>query len=111
MTFKSIEVYYDIASIPGVFGRVTGPGLPAPDIAEVALEFRDAAIELIEDALLDAGAGEWQGAEIGMGEINFGFAVDDFDLAEAIVLTTVAGTPFAHYREIVRREFDPVVYA
>ncbi len=106
MTFKSIEIYYDIDRIPGVGGDVPRRGLPGQDTADAALAFRNDAIELIEDALLAAKAGEWEGAEIGMGEVNFGFAVDDFDVAEAIVREAVAGTQFAGFREIVRNEFD-----
>ena len=106
MTFKSIEIYYDIDRIPGVSGEVAMHGLPREDIAQAALEFRNDAIELIEDALLAAKAGEWEGAEIGQGEVNFGFAVDDFDQAEAIVRRAVAGTRFENFREIVRNEFD-----
>lgn len=84
-----IEIYYDIASIPA--------GFPHP------LDFRNAAMELIERALTDAGAGEWDGAEIGMGEVNFGFEVEGFDRAEAIVRAAVKGTPFDCIREIDRR--------
>jgi hypothetical protein len=114
MTFKSIEIHYDIDRIPGIaggapagrsvvpFARMRPPRGPA----DTALAFRNDAIELIEEALLAAGAGEWEGAEIGRGQVSFGFAVDDFDVAEAIVKQTVAGTPFAGFREIVRREFD-----
>lgn len=111
MTYKSIEIYYDIDSIPGVSAMVTRPGLPRWDEADRALAFRNEAIELIEDALLAAGAGEWEGAEIGRSEVTFGFAVDDFDEAETIVRATVAGTRYHNIREIVRREFDLAVLA
>ena len=60
------------------------------------------AMELVETALDQAEAGEWAGAEIGMGEVNFGFEVEDFDLAENIVRNTVKGTPFESIREITR---------
>ena len=100
MVIRSIEIHYDIASIPGVF-----PGDP-----DGALDFRNAAIELIEDALAEADAGDWEGAEIGADEVNFGFMVDDFDAAEAIVRETVAGTPFANIRRITRNAFDPAMF-
>ena len=67
--------------------------------------------ELIEDALTDAHAGEWEGAGISRSEVNFGFAVDDFDTAEEIVRKAVTGTRFEHFREIVRNEFDMIALA
>ena len=88
--WKAIEIYYDIAAIP------VGQGDP--------LDFRNAAMERIEAALEDAGAGAWTGADSGMGEVNFGFEVEDFEAAEAIVRRAVAGTPFAGIREIARKE-------
>lgn len=96
MTEKSIEIYYDIADLPGDCSR----------ISVKALDFRNAAMQRIEDALTSAGLGEWEGAEIGSGEINFGFSVDDFDAAEAVVRSAVAGTEFERIREIERRELD-----
>lgn len=89
---RYIEIYYDIASIPGKF--------------EHPLDFRNAAMELIESALLDQQAGEWSGAGIGMGEVNFGFEVHDFDQAERIVRSVVEGTDFEGIREITRFEID-----
>ncbi len=86
--YKSIEVYYDIATIPDSF--------------KDPLEFRNAAMVVVERALEQAGAGEWSGAEIGMGEVNFGFEVEDFDVAESIVRSAVKGTPFEAIREITR---------
>ena len=100
MGYKSIEVYYSVASIPGV---------DIDDPAQV-LDFRNAAMEVIETALEKEGAGEWVGAEIGMGlesgelEVNFGFEVQDFEKAEAIVRKAVEGTEFAGIREITRFE-------
>ncbi len=95
---KSIEIYYDIADIPGLKNRASFSG--------EALGFRNDAMEHIENALLDAGAGEWEGAEIGAKEINFGFSVEDFDRAEAIVRDCVAGTRFVGIREISRCEMS-----
>ncbi len=86
--YKSIEIYYDIDKIPANFSN--------------PLDFRNAAMELVENALMNADAGEWEGAEIGMGEVNFGFEVEDFDRAETIVLNAVKGTPFEGIREITR---------
>ncbi len=103
MTFKSIELFYDFDMIPGI-AAVGQPGRPRWEEFECALDFRADAIELIEDALVEAGAGEWEGAEIGAGEVNFAFAVDDFDRAEAIVRKAVKGTKFAGIREILRNE-------
>lgn len=88
--YKSIEVYYDIDDIP--------PGYPD------ALDFRNEAMDLIEAALMAAEAGEWAGAEVGMGEVNFGFEVTDFVHAEKLVRATVKGTPFEGIREITRFE-------
>ena len=99
MTLKTIEIYYDIATIPGCD--------PTHPMDPKALPFRNAAMTLIEAALVNAEAGEWEGAEIGMGEVNFGFEVKDFDRAETIVRQTVAGTPYANIREITRSEYDP----
>jgi len=104
LVFKSIEIYYDIDNIPDISAVVARPGVPRWDEADRALDFRNEAIELIEHALVAADAGEWEAAQIGRGEVNFGFAVDDFDEAERIVRKTVAGTPFAGIREIVRSE-------
>lgn len=106
MMVKSIEITYDFDAIPGMCAVSATPGTVRRDEADRALEFRDAAIELIEDALIGAGAGEWEAAGIGQGEVNCGFAVDDFDEAETIVRTAVSGTPFAGIREIVRRAVD-----
>ncbi len=43
--------------------------------------------------------------ETGMGEVSFGFEVQDFDAAERIVRAAVAGTPFAGIGRIDRGEF------
>ena len=86
--YKSIEVYYDVASIPSGYDN--------------PLDFRNAAMELIETALEDADVGEWVGVDSGMAEVNFGFAVSDFDQAEQIVRMAVAGTPFSGIREMTR---------
>lgn len=111
MVFRSIEIYYDIDTIPEVSAGVATSDLPRWDEADRALEFRADAIELIEDALVGAHAGEWEGAGISRREVSFGFAVDDFDAAEAIVRNAVTGTRFEHFREIVRNEFDMVAVA
>lgn len=84
---KSIEIYYNVADIPG---------------GQDPLEFRNAAMDVIERALMDAGAGDWAGADSGMGEINFGFDVEDFERAEKIVRAAVKGTPYEGIREITR---------
>lgn len=95
MTIKTLEIYYDIKDIPG------------DDSTSQVLNFRNDAMHLIENALVDAGLGEWEGAEIGSGEVNFGFSVDDFDAAETAVRKAVAGTVYEGIREICRDEFDP----
>lgn len=92
MSDKTIEIYYDIKSIPGI---------DSEDMVSEALEFRNQAIDLIERALVKARIGVWTGAEIGMGEVNFGFEVSDFDLADAIVRQTVKRTPYENIREIL----------
>lgn len=104
--FRSIEIYYDIDMIPDLSGVVPRPGLPRWDEARRALDFRGDAIELIEEALIAAGLGEWEDAGIGRGEVRLGFAVDDFDAAEAIVRAAVEGTRFEGIREISRLETD-----
>lgn len=91
---RAIEIYYDVEAIP-------------PDYAD-ALDFRNEAMELIEAALTEADAGEWSGAESGMGEVNFGFEVADFDQAEKVVRAAVADTPFSAIREITRFPPDSV---
>ena len=98
MSEKNIEIYYDIDAIPGA--------REARNVGKVALNFRNAAMDLIENALAEADAGEWTGAEIGSGEVNFGFTVTDFEKAEAIVRDTVAGTEFEGIRNIHRSEFS-----
>lgn len=86
--WKSIEIYYDIADIPAGYDH--------------PLDFRNEAMELVESALMEANAGEWSGAESGMGEVNFGFDVTEFDRAEAIVRSAVKGTVYDKIREITR---------
>ncbi len=86
--WKSIEIYYDIGAIPDGYAH--------------PLDFRNEAMELIGAALEGAGAGEWSGADCGMGEVNFGFTVSDFGNAEDIVRKTVAGTAYDCIREITR---------
>ena len=98
MTMKSIEIYYNIVDIPDITDR--------SDFSPEALPFRNAAMEHIENAMTAVNAGEWVGAEIGSGEVNFGFDVEDFDTAEAVVRTAVAGTPYDCIREITRNEFS-----
>jgi hypothetical protein len=92
MSYKSIEVYYDIADIPGCDG--SNPMDPK------ALPFRDAAMELIASALKEHRLGQGEGAEIGMGEINIGFEVLDTDEAQDVVWDAVEGTPYEGIREI-----------
>jgi len=100
---RTLEIYYEFAAIPGAGGR--------PATATEALDFRNAAMEHIEAALVEQGLGEWVGAEIGMGEVNFGFDVQDFDRSEAAVRAAVLGTLYADIRKIARREFDETAYA
>ncbi len=96
MTYRSIELYYDIENIPGIEDRGAFSGQ--------ALEFRNRAMDFIDNALESANAGTWEGAEIGHTEINFGFEVDDFDRAEAVIREAVAGTEYEGFREMRRRE-------
>ncbi|MBT8408422.1 MAG: hypothetical protein KJN93_02210 [Alphaproteobacteria bacterium] len=91
--YRSIEVYYDISALD-----------VETDVA--ALDFRNAAMHHIEFALDRQNLGEWTGAEIGLGEVNFGFEVRDFDKAEAAVRAAVKDTPYDCIREIRRFEFD-----
>ncbi|MBM7067522.1 hypothetical protein [Actibacterium sp. 188UL27-1] len=98
MTDKSIEIYYKIAEIPDFTDRSAwSPG---------ALDFRNSAMAHIEHALKAANLGEWAGAEIGSGEVNFGFTVNDFDHAEKAVYQAVADTPFAKIERIELTEED-----
>ena len=98
MTYKSIEIYYDIDSIPGIQDR--GP------FSGQALEFRNRAMDFIDNALEAANAGTWEGAEIGTNEINFGFEVDDFEQAQNVIREAVAGTEFEGFREMRCREMS-----
>lgn len=98
MSYKSLEICYDIAQVPEIDS--------AENAVEAALSFRNAAMDLMEAALTEAGLGEWAGAEIGEDDLTFGFEVDDFDAAEAAVRAAVAGTPFENIREINRFEDD-----
>lgn len=95
--YRSIEIYYDIAGIPGAAAGGDGD-------TDVALGFRNEAMHFVEAALEADNLGEWAGAEIGMGEVNFGFAVTDFDAAEAAVHRSVEGTKFEGIRTITRFE-------
>ncbi|MEL7025761.1 MAG: hypothetical protein AAGO57_00835 [Pseudomonadota bacterium] len=96
--FKSIEVYYNIDAIPDDYAH--------------PLDFRNAAMDVVESALRDAGEGEWSGAEMGAGEVNFGFDVEDFERAEKIVRAAVQGTPFEGIREITRFSYpDDIIPA
>lgn len=62
---EHIEVSHEVNTIPAEFAD--------------PLDFRNAAMELIEAALEEAGAGEWVGADYGANlqtgkpEVNFGF--------------------------------------
>lgn len=93
----SIEIFYTIGDLPEGYAH--------------PLDFRNAAMAHIETALTGANAGEWEGAEIGANletgipEVNFGFSVADFVVAERIVRDAVRGTPFDCIREITRFEF------
>ncbi len=95
--YRSIEVYYNVSSIPDEFKN--------------PLDFRNAAIAQIEPALNEQSAGDWAGAEMGKNiktgefEVSFGFEVDDFETAEKIVRNAVAGTVFDRIREITRHEY------
>ncbi len=95
---KSIEIYYDISTIPGI--NPDNPSIPD------ALAFRNDALDLIEAALTAEGQAEWLGAEIGRGEVNFGFEVKNFERAEAIVRAAVRDTRFQNIREIRRFEIE-----
>lgn len=94
---KTLEVFYHLKDVPATshqhgydFGK--------------ALDFRNAAMEYIEFALGKAGAGEWVGAEIGDGTVSFGFDVQDFNQAETIIRSAVAGTEYDCIGEIMRHE-------
>ncbi len=97
MNYKTLEVFYDVTSIPGVDSN---------GMSQVALDFRNNAMDLIESALLAAEIGEWSSAEISADEVSIVFEVSDFEAAEKIIRKTVAGTPFEKIREIVRAEFE-----
>lgn len=96
MSSKYIEIYYDFRDIPGAD--------PEKSFDRKALKFRNAAMDLIEAALEKAGQGKWVGAESGMGEVNFGFKVTDFEAAEATARQAVSDTQYACIREIARHE-------
>ncbi len=96
MTYKSIEVCYDIEIIPGCDG--SNPMDP------LAIPFRNAATELMEAVLEEEGLGTCEGAEMGAGEITIGFEVTDCAAAETVIRKAVSGTPFAAIREITRFE-------
>ena len=98
MSQLAIEIYYDVARIPGIEDR--------SDFSLEALAFRNAAMDHVEAAMMAEGAGEWEGAEIGSGEVNFGFAVESFEKAERVVRKAVAGTPYDCIREIARIDYS-----
>ncbi len=99
MTQQTLAISYDVAALPGV----------DPHDRSAALGFRIEAMEVMENALTTAGAGEWQG--VGMGhdprtgalEIGFGFTVRDGRAAEALLRATVDGTRYAGFAAKVQR--------
>ncbi len=99
---KVLVVYYDALSIAGKTGKPVEPS--------EALAFRNAAMELIEAGLEAERRGQWAGAEIGADGVHFSFAVEDFEMAEAVIRATVDGTPYEAIREIRREEYDPDDY-
>ena len=80
---KIIEVVYNTCDIPG--------DGPCHRIDPRALQFRDKAIDRIGAALADAGLGTFLAPDTGHGEVSGRFIVDDFDLAEDVIWTAVAG--------------------
>jgi hypothetical protein len=46
-----------------------------------------------------------------MGEVNFGFEVEDFERSERIVRAAVKGTPYECIREITRFSYPGDLYA
>ncbi len=93
ISYRSIEIYFNQSDIPNGYDP---------------LDFRNQAMELVETAMAKADAGEWSGADIGANletgepEVNFGFEVNDFGQAEALVREALRGTPFDCIREITR---------
>jgi len=90
MTMKNIEIYYNIVDIPDITDR--------SDFSPEALPFRNAAMEHIENAMTAVNAGEWIGAEVGSGEVNFGFDVEDFD-ASVCLFSAVCQSVFGSNRD------------
>ena len=88
-----LEIFYDQSAIPDGFNH--------------PLDFRNAAMAVIETALTEADAGTWSFAEsganarTGMLEVNFGFDVADAERAEKIIRAAVRGTPYACIRDII----------
>ena len=99
---KVLVVYYDAVSIRGEAGKPVEPS--------EALTFRNAAMELIEAGLEAEQLGHWAGARITKNDVHFSFAVEDFDMAEAVIRATVEGTPYEAISEIRREEYDPDDY-
>lgn len=96
MSYKSVEVSYDIEIIPGCDG--SNPMDPK------AVPFRDAALALIEAALDDSGLGTCEGVEMGAGEIVIECEVSDCAAAETAIRDAVIGTPYEAIREITHFE-------
>lgn len=91
---KIIEVVYNSSEIPGVN--------PANLLDPRALKFRDAALALIAQTLEISGIGTFVGGDANMGEVSGRFSVEDFDTAEDLIWSAVAGTPHAMIRELLR---------
>jgi hypothetical protein len=100
---KTIEVTYRIQDIPG-----TGPDGAN---STAALDFRNAAMELIEAALEAENTGEWEGADIGMGEVSFGFMTNDPRQAENIIWRAVSGTPYERNLTLRVISYDDPAFA
>ncbi|MEJ1991536.1 MAG: hypothetical protein P8X50_07410 [Maritimibacter sp.] len=94
MPSKVIEVCYDVDRIPGCSNQ--NPQNPT------ALSFRDAALRVVEDALLMADLGAGIDASVGAGEVSFRVVVADFEEAERAIWDAVWNTPYHAIRELMR---------
>ena len=91
MAKKHIGIFYKISSIPEGVN---------------ALHFRDAAMDLVDEAMEEHRAGRSTEAEVRAKEVSLGFRVRDYDQAERIVQQAVAGTQYDCISDIKRFEFD-----
>lgn len=94
MDQRVLEICYDIAAIPG--RNLDNPADPRVS------RFRDAAMERIDEVLLDDGLGRRLDANLSEDRLRLRFVVEDFDAAEARVGTVTNRFTLARPVEVLK---------